>query len=87
MHDLTFSGFDGDSIKAWATVPHGASGPLPTVVEFLGYGGGRGLPGMRLFWPSAGYVHLLMDTRGQAARGATAATLRIRTGAARRSPA
>jgi len=65
VHELTFPGFAGDPVKAWVTLPAGAEGPLPAVVEYLGYGGGRGLPGMRLFWPSAGYAHILMDSRGQ----------------------
>ncbi|MEU0897966.1 acetylxylan esterase [Streptomyces massasporeus] len=39
--------------------------PLPTVVEFAGYGRGRGLPHERLTWVNAGYAHLLMDNRGQ----------------------
>jgi cephalosporin-C deacetylase len=41
------------------------SAPLPAVVEFVGYGRGRGLPVERLAWPAAGYAHLLMDPRGQ----------------------
>ncbi|CAI9388780.1 acetylxylan esterase [Microbacterium sp. T2.11-28] len=65
VFDVTFSGFAGDPVKAWLTVPRGASEPLPAVVEYLGYGGGRGLPVDRLFWSAAGYAHLLMDTRGQ----------------------
>lgn len=39
--------------------------PLPAVVEFAGYGRGRGLPHERLTWVNAGYAHLLMDNRGQ----------------------
>jgi cephalosporin-C deacetylase len=39
---------------------------MPTVVEYVGYGRGRGLPHERLTWPVAGYAHLLMDSRGQA---------------------
>jgi cephalosporin-C deacetylase len=39
--------------------------PLPAVVEYAGYGRGRGLPHERLTWPVAGYAHLLMDNRGQ----------------------
>jgi len=65
IYDLTFPGFAGEPIKAWVTVPAGATGPLPTIVEYIGYGGGRGLPGGRLFWPSTGKAHVLMDTRGQ----------------------
>lgn len=65
VFDITFSGFAGDPVKAWLTMPRDVDGPLPAVVEYLGYGGGRGLPVERLCWPSAGYAHLLMDTRGQ----------------------
>jgi len=65
VFDVTFPGFAGDPIKGWLTRPAGATGRLPIVVEYLGYGGGRGLPHERLAWASAGYAHLVMDTRGQ----------------------
>ena len=65
VFDVTFPGYAGDPVKAWLTVPAGAPDPLPAVVEFNGYGGGRGLPGERLAWANGGYAHLLMDTRGQ----------------------
>jgi cephalosporin-C deacetylase len=65
VFDVTFPGFAGDPIKAWFLTPADASGPLPTVVEFNGYGGGRGLPSERLHWPAAGFAYLFMDTRGQ----------------------
>lgn len=64
VEDLTFSGFGGEPIRAWITRPR-TDEPLPTVVEYIGYNGGRGLPGERLQWAAAGYVHVLMDTRGQ----------------------
>ncbi|MGC4855666.1 acetylxylan esterase [Micromonospora sp. DT4] len=64
--DVTFAGFGGDEVRAWFTRPAGVPGPLPAVVEFAGYGRGRGLPHERLTWPVAGYAHLLMDNRGQA---------------------
>jgi cephalosporin-C deacetylase len=35
------------------------------VVEFVGYGGGRGLPHERFLFAAAGYAHFVMDTRGQ----------------------
>jgi cephalosporin-C deacetylase len=35
------------------------------VVEFIGYGGGRGLVHQNVLWAAAGYAHLVMDTRGQ----------------------
>ena len=65
VFDVTFPGYGGEPVKAWLSVPHGASGPLPAVVEYNGYGGGRGLPHERLTWAAAGYAHLFMDTRGQ----------------------
>ncbi|MEU4420568.1 acetylxylan esterase [Actinoplanes sp. NPDC024001] len=64
-YDVTFSGYAGQPVKAWLNVPAGATGPLPVAVEFIGYGGGRGLPIDWLLWASAGYAHLVMDTRGQ----------------------
>jgi cephalosporin-C deacetylase len=63
--DVTFSGFGGQPIKAWLLLPRHRAGPLPTVVHFLGYGGGRGSPFDWLTWASAGYAHFVMDTRGQ----------------------
>lgn len=65
VHDVTFAGFDGQPVRAWLTLPTGAVGPLPAVVEYNGYGGGRGLAHERLIWANAGYAHLFMDTRGQ----------------------
>lgn len=67
VFDVAFSGFAGDPIKAWLLLPRGAAGPLPAVVKFIGYNGGRGLPVEHLDWASAGYAHLVMDTRGQGA--------------------
>lgn len=63
--DVTFRGFGGDPVRAWYTRPAGIDAPLPAVVEFVGYGRGRGLPHERLTWPVAGYAHLVMDCRGQ----------------------
>ncbi|QYN32261.1 acetylxylan esterase [Pseudonocardia sp. DSM 110487] len=69
VRDVTFSGFGGDRIGAWFTTPRTAGDDsLPAVVEFIGYNGGRDLPGESLRWASAGYAHLLVDTRGQGAR-------------------
>lgn len=63
--DVAFAGFGGDPVRAWYTRPAGRDEALPAVVEYLGYGRGRGLPHERLGWPAAGYAHLLMDSRGQ----------------------
>lgn len=66
-YDVSFTGFAGQQVKAWLNLPVGVSGPLPVVVEFIGYGGGRGRPHEWLLWSAAGYAHLIMDTRGQGA--------------------
>jgi cephalosporin-C deacetylase len=69
VYDVTFTGFGGDPIKAWFLLPAGRTDPqeqrLPAVVEFNGYGGGRGLPHEHLSWVTSGYAYLFMDTRGQ----------------------
>jgi len=64
VNDLTFSGYDGHPIKAWFATPSRGE-DLPVVVEFIGYGGGRGLPTEYSLLPAAGYAHLVMDNRGQ----------------------
>ncbi|MFI6133527.1 acetylxylan esterase [Micromonospora sp. NPDC051141] len=65
VFDVTFPGFAGQPVRAWLRVPRGASTPLPTVVQYVGYGGGRGHPLENLLWSAAGFAHLQMDTRGQ----------------------
>lgn len=65
IEDLTYAGFDGHPIKAWYARPKGAQGPLPCIVEGVGYGGGRGLAIERTLWAAAGFAHLYIDTRGQ----------------------
>ena len=67
VEDVTFRGYRGQPIKGWMLRPAAATGPLPTIVEYVGYGGGRGLHFERLLWASAGYAHFIMDTRGQGA--------------------
>jgi cephalosporin-C deacetylase len=64
-YDVTFAGYGGQPIKGWFILPAGQKGPLPCVVEYIGYGGGRGFPHEWLPWPSVGYAFLVMDTRGQ----------------------
>jgi cephalosporin-C deacetylase len=62
--DASFRGFAGDRINAWLLSPRD-EGPRPAVVEFVGYNGGRDVPGAQLALASAGYTHLIVDTRGQ----------------------
>lgn len=63
--DVTFHGYGGQPVKGWFLVPAVRKAKLPCVVEFIGYGGGRGLPQDWLLYPTAGYALLVMDTRGQ----------------------
>ena len=63
VDDVTFSGFGGHPIRAWFVRP---PGPLRgTVVQFIGYSGGRGVPEQYTLLPSAGYGHFIVDNRGQ----------------------
>ena len=63
--DVSFAGFGGAPIRAWLHLPAARSGPLPVVIEYPGYGGGRGLSHERVLYAAAGYAHFVMDTRGQ----------------------
>jgi cephalosporin-C deacetylase len=72
--DATFPGFGGQPIRAWFMRPRARAGPLPVVVQFVAYGGGRGLPYDWLLWPVAGYATLVMDTRGQGSAWSPGAT-------------
>ena len=78
--DVTFRGWDGQPIKGWLQLPRRREGRLPCVVEFIGYGGGRGLPADWLLYASAGYAHLIMDTRGQGSAWRPGDTPDMRTG-------
>jgi cephalosporin-C deacetylase len=72
VFDVTFSGYDGQPVRGWFLVPRNVQPPVPCVVEFIGYGGGRGLAQERLHWSAAGYANLIMDTRGQGSAGSMA---------------
>ncbi|MGC9360404.1 MAG: acetylxylan esterase [Anaerolineae bacterium] len=64
-YDVTFNGWGGQPIKGWFLLPRGAEGPLPTIVQYIGYGGGRGFSFDHTLYPAAGYALFVMDTRGQ----------------------
>ncbi|MFE0135956.1 acetylxylan esterase [Streptomyces sp. NPDC059037] len=72
--DVTFAGFGGHPVKGWLILPAGTSEPLPAVVQYIGYGGGRGLPHERLLWSAAGFANFVMDTRGQGSGGSVGDT-------------
>jgi cephalosporin-C deacetylase len=71
IFDVEFSGGRGDRIRAWYLKPAAAT---QTVVKFIGYGGGRGLPVEHTLLALLGYAVLVMDTRGQGGRWSTGAT-------------
>lgn len=67
-HDVSFAGAGGSPVRAWLHLPARevrGDDPLPGVVQFQGYNGGRGLPHEHVFWASAGFAQLVVDTRGQ----------------------
>ena len=64
-YDVTFAGYGGSPVRAWLHVPAGTSTPLPAVVQYHGYSGGRGFPHSSTLWAQAGYAQLVLDTRGQ----------------------
>ncbi|QJU55170.1 acetylxylan esterase [Herbiconiux sp. KACC 21604] len=64
VSDVTFPGFGGHPVRGWYLRPRGAE-RLPVVVTFQGYGGGRGHAHEWTMFPSAGYAHFVMDSRGQ----------------------
>jgi cephalosporin-C deacetylase len=64
VFDVTYRGYAGQEIKGWFFLPRECSRPLACIVEYIGYGGGRGHPFDWLMWGNAGYAHLVMDTRG-----------------------
>lgn len=77
VEDATFTGWDGHGVRGWLVLPAVRDEPLPLVVQYCGYGGGRGVPLEHLAWASAGYAHFVMDSRGQ---GVTPDTHRTGTG-------
>lgn len=69
VFDVTFAGFGGDPIKAWLLLPAaGGEKRHRCVIEYLGYGRGRGHPIEWLTWASMDYAHLVVDARGQGAQ-------------------
>lgn len=65
VHDVRFSGFGGHRIAGWLVTPRHRTAPLPTVVSYLGYGGGRGLPESWTQVAAAGMAQFVVDSRGQ----------------------
>ncbi|WP_433890305.1 acetylxylan esterase [Streptomyces sp. CA-111067] len=68
-YDVTFAGYGGEPVRGWLHLPVHRDGPLPCVVQYAGYGGGRGLAHESVLWAVAGHAHFVMDTRGQGSAG------------------
>ena len=82
VFDVRFAGYGGTPIAAWLLLPRHRSEPLPCVVEYIGYGGGRGLAHDWLDWSAFGYAHLVMDTRGQGSSWRSGVTTDVHPGGA-----
>lgn len=72
--DITFPGHGGAPIKGWLLLPHRVADDAPVIVEYVGYGGGRGDVLDWPFWASCGLPHVVMDSRGQGGSWRTADT-------------
>jgi cephalosporin-C deacetylase len=72
--DLTFNGYAGQPIKGWLLLPKQRPASLPCVVNYIGYGGGRGHLIDWTLLPAAGLACLVMDTRGQGSSWSTGET-------------
>jgi cephalosporin-C deacetylase len=74
VFDVTFPGFGGHPVKGWLVLPKAREGRLPLVVQYVGYGGGRGFAHEQLHWAASGFAYFRMDTRGQGSGWSTGAT-------------
>ena len=73
VHDVEFSGAHGHPVRGWYLRPAGDD-PLPVVVTYIGYGGGRGVPAQHTLLPSLGFAQFVMDSRAQGGRWSVGAT-------------
>ena len=65
VYDVAYDGVDGVRIKGWFLTPGDVAKPLPTVVQFIGYSGGRDYPHALAAHVLNGFCAFIMDTRGQ----------------------
>ncbi|WP_127579075.1 acetylxylan esterase [Paenibacillus koleovorans] len=67
VYDVVYDGADGTSVHGWYVVPNDklSQGPMPVVVRYHGYGGGRGRILEQLQYAISGYASFAIDTRGQ----------------------
>lgn len=69
--DISWRGFDDQPVHGWLVLPRGQEGPLPTVVQYTGYSGGRGMPFENIAYAVGGYAQFVIDARGQGWRSPT----------------
>lgn len=71
VYQVRYDGFgQGTRIAGWYIVPKDAyrlnvDGQIPTLVQYHGYSGSKGLPTDYLHWALQGYAVFAVDTRGQ----------------------
>jgi cephalosporin-C deacetylase len=68
-YDVTFPGWAGEPIRGWLVTPAGET-PRWCVVEYQGYGVGRGRVHEHLLYAACGIAHVVVDARGHS-RGDT----------------
>jgi len=68
-YDLTFAGWAGEPVRGWLVLPKGGAARW-CVVEFQGYGVGRGRVHDHLLYAACGIAHFVVDARGHS-RGDT----------------
>ena len=68
-YDVTFAGWAGEPVRAWLVLPKGGTHRW-CVVEFQGYGVGRGRVHEHLLYAACGFAHFVVDARGHS-RGDT----------------
>ena len=65
VYDVGFDGVDGVRVRGWFITPLQVTEPLPTVVKFIGYGGGRSIAHTHAHHLLNGFNVFVMDSRGQ----------------------
>ena len=65
VYDVSFDGADGVRVRGWYLTPRDVTEPLPAVVQFIGYSGGRDYPHALAPHVLNGFCAFIMDSRGQ----------------------
>ncbi|MBE81372.1 MAG: acetylxylan esterase [Gemmatimonadetes bacterium] len=65
VYDAAFDGVDGVRVRGWFITPKDPKRPLPAVVQFIGYTGGRDYPHALSAHVLNGFCGFIMDSRGQ----------------------